>query len=86
MEHLGLLIWLTQLGISVVSPPVGFILLAVWLRNSFGWGDWIVWVGAVFGLVCAIQGLLDSLKAMDKYVKRNKKQDTPPPISFNEHE
>lgn len=86
MKDLGLLIWLTQLGISVAAPPVGFILLSVWLHNDCGWGEWVIWVGVVIGLLCGIQGLLDSLRTMDKYVKRNKKQDAPPPLCFNDHE
>ena len=37
MKELTLLTWLTQLGLSVAVPPVLFILLAVWLRDSQGW-------------------------------------------------
>ena len=35
MKELNLLVWLTQLGISVAGPLAGFILLAVWLRQRF---------------------------------------------------
>ena len=36
MKDLSLLVWLTQLGLSVAVPLAGFILLAVWLRSRFG--------------------------------------------------
>lgn len=84
MKELSLLVWLTQLGFSVAFPLAGFILLAVWLRNSLGWGDWVIWVGLVLGLSGAVNGLRHSLKAME-LLSRNEKDDTPPPVSFNEH-
>lgn len=79
-----MLIWLTQLGFSVAFPPVVFILLAVWLRNSRGWGNWILWVGVVLGIICAVDGLRVSLKAMEK-MSRHKEQQAPP-VSFNDHD
>ena len=84
MKDLSLLVWLTQLGLSVALPPAGFILLAVWLHNSCGWGDWVIWAGIGLGLICAIDGFRTSLKAMDR-ISRNPKEDNPPTISFNDH-
>ncbi len=43
-------VWLTQLGLSVLVPLAGFILLGAYLRNSRGWGDWVVLVGIALGL------------------------------------
>lgn len=85
MKNLNLLIWLTQLGISVAVPMVGFVLLAVWLRQRFDWGVWVIIAGVVVGLLCAVNGLRSSLKAMERLAK-DKKTDTPPPVSFNDHE
>lgn len=78
-----MLVWLTQLGISVALTPLGFILLAVWLRNSQGWGSWVIWAGIILGIICAIDGLRTSLKAMER-MDRDKKEQTPP-VSFNDH-
>ena len=50
MKDLSLLVWLTQLGLSVALPPVCFILLAVWLRDSCGWGGWVLWAGIGLGI------------------------------------
>ena len=85
MKNLNLLIWLTQLGISVAVPLGGFVAVAVWLRQRFDLGAWIVIAGVVIGVICAVNGLRDSLKAMERMAKDNK-EDIPPPVSFNDHE
>lgn len=66
MKDLGLLVWLTQLGLSVAVPLGGFVLLAVWLRQRFGWGPWVIVVGVVLGLYCAVDGLVKNLKALQQ--------------------
>lgn len=83
MKELSLLVWLTQLGLSVALPPAAFIFLAVWLNRSFGWGKWVIWVGIVLGFTCAIQGFRDSLKLLARLSDDKKKDD--PGVSFNEH-
>ena len=86
MKNVTLLVWLTQLGLSVALPPAGFIFLAVWLRDSCGWGGWVLWVGIVLGVVGAADGLGTSLKAMER-MSRDKKKDGPPQAaSFNDHD
>lgn len=85
MKDLNLLVWLTQLGFSVVFPMAGFLLLALWLRDQWGWGGWVVWAGIVLGLYSAIQGLRSSLKTMAAFAS-DKKEKEPPPVSFNDHD
>ena len=84
MKDLTLLAWLTQLGLTVISPLIGFLLLALWLYNSQGWGSWVIWVAVVLGVVCAIDGLRTSLKAMERLARKENKEE--PPVAFNEHE
>ena len=84
MKNISLLVWLSQLGLSVTVPLAGFILLGVWLHKSCQWGVWTIIVGAIIGVACAIDGLRQSLKAMDRLAK-NEKQEKPP-VSFNEHD
>ena len=84
MKDMNLLIWITQLGVSVAVPLGGFILLAVWLRNRFDWGNWVVIVGLVLGIVCAAEGLWSSLRAMKRMARKEKEEE--PPVSFNDHE
>ena len=83
MKDLTLIVWLTQLGLSVSVPLAGFVLLGVWLNNSWGWGSWVIYVGVGLGLICAIDGLRNSLKAMARLSKN--KEEEPPPVSFNDH-
>ena len=84
MKDVNLLVWLSQLGISVAFPLAGFVLLGVWLHQQFQWGIWVVFVGIALGLIGAIQGLRSSLKAMEQMTK-NKKEEIPP-LTFNEHD
>ena len=84
MKDLSLLVWLTQLGLSFALPLAGFLILAVWLNKSCGWGTWVVWAGLVLGLISAVSSFRSSLKAMEIMANGRKKQD-PPPVSFNEH-
>lgn len=85
MKDLTLLVWLTQLGLSVALPPVGFILLAVWLRDSFGWGSWVIWAGIVLGVICAAEGLRTSLKAMSR-ISKGKQEQEAPVVCFHDHD
>ena len=85
MKDLKLLIWLTQLGISVAAPLGGFIWLGIWLRQRFSLGVWVVLLTIFIGIVCAIDGMRVSLKAMERMGNHPKNQD-PPPVSFNDHE
>ena len=84
MKELPMLIWLTQLGLSVAVPLGGLIWLSVWLRNHWGWGNWVVIVGVILGVAFAIDGLRTSLKAMNKMAKGQKKD--PPEVPFHDHD
>lgn len=85
MKDLSLLVWLTQLGLSVAMPLGGFILLAVWLHNSCGWGAWVLWVGIALGIIIAINGLRGALKTLSSLTKR-KQDPEPPAVAFNNHD
>ena len=85
MKNVNLLIWLTQLGISVAAPLGGFIWLGVWLRQRFALGVWVVLLCIFLGIVGAVDGMRVSMRAMERMAK-DKKEDEPPPVSFNDHE
>lgn len=84
MKNLSLLVWLTQLGLSVALPLIGFVWLGIWLKNSCGWGLWALLVCVLLGLVLAVDGLRSSLKLMDRMVKDETRE--LPGMSFNDHE
>lgn len=82
-----MLVWITQLGISVAAPLAGFSLLGLWLRNRFSLGVWVMLACIFLGLICSVQGLRNSLQILEKMDQKNaKKALTPPPVSFNDHE
>ena len=79
------LVWLTQFGLSVVLPPVLFLLGAVWLRKQSGPAGWGFLVGFALGRVAASGSLRRSLMAIERQGRAPKKKQEPPPISFNQH-
>ena len=85
MKELTLLTWLTQLGMSVALPLIGFPVLGLWLQNQFGWGRWVFWVALCLGLYTAFDGLRSSLKSMER-LSRKEKKDKPTAVSFSEHD
>ena len=85
MKDLNLLVFMTQLGLSVAVPFALFIFLALWLQNRFGWGPWVLWVGIFLGLVSAVDGFRSSLKTMKAMTERDS-EDQDPPTAFNDHE
>lgn len=86
MKELRLLVWITQLGLSVAFPLAGFLLLAMWLQQRFSLGSWVLLLGLLFGLVGAVDGFRSSMKAMKIMAGEPKKDDGPPPVSFNDHQ
>jgi len=87
MKGLNMLVWLTQLGMSVAMPLGGFTLLGLWLRERFDLGVWVILAGCAVGFISAMDGLRYSLKAMEQMDKAvNKDHKEPPPVSFNDHE
>lgn len=86
MKNINMLIWLTQLGLSVAIPLAGFTLLAVWLRQRFDLGVWVLFVGVAVGLISAVDNFRVSLKAMEHMTRNKPKDEQPPPVSFNDHQ
>lgn len=85
MKDLSLLVWLTQLGLSVVSPMIVFLFLALWLQKQYALGAWVFWVGVALGSLCAISGFRQCLQLMEQITRRKDKQQPKPPVGFNDH-
>lgn len=84
MKDFSLLVFITQLGLSVVLPLAGFTLIGVWLRERFSLGVWVVIAGLLLGIFCAAEGFRNSLRAMERLSKDKKEEK--PPLSFNDHD
>lgn len=74
MKNLSLLVWFTQLGISVAVPLGGCIWLSVWLHQRFQLGIWIIILGSAVGLYGAINGLRTSIKTMEQMADQKKQE------------
>ena len=86
MKNLHLLVWLTQLGLSIAAPLVGFVWLAVWLRERYGLGLWVVLLGIGLGIYGAIDGLRIPLRTLEKLSRKDQKEEDDPTLNFNDHE
>lgn len=76
------LVWLTQLGMSVISPLLVFSLGSVWLQNHFSLGKWVPIVGILLGLSGSISAGVSFVRHAKNLDVSKKEQ---PPVSFNEH-
>lgn len=85
MKNLKLIIWITQIGMTIVVPLVGFIILGAWLHKGCGWGAWAVWAGILLGIHSAIGGIRDFIRTLKRMAK-DEQGDTPPPVCFNDHD
>ena len=85
LKELSMLVWLTQLGLSVAFPLAGFVFGAVWLRQTFDLGIWVLFAGIFLGMYCAIRGFIDSMKILNQMHNKKKKKDAPS-VFFNDHD
>lgn len=86
MKGMNMLIWLTQLGISVIAPMGVFAWLGFWLRSKFELGVWVVLLFCALGFLCAGSSFRQSLRMMEQMDKHSTRKQEPPPVSFNNHE
>ena len=91
MKEVTLLTWLTQLGLSVAFPLAGCIWLAVWLRDRYALGKWVLIVGIVLGAYLAVHNGIQSLKALSKLqanwrAQAEAKKKPTKAVYFNDHD
>lgn len=72
------LVYFTQVGVTLVMPPVLFAFLSLWLRDKFGWGNGVVIGGILLGVAVAVCGLRDFLRMTEKKARKSEhKEDKP---------
>lgn len=79
------LVWLTQLGFSIVSPLLLCLLGSLWLRDHLALGGWIVVLGVLLGLGGAFSAGVAFARHAKFLADPTPKKDKPP-VSFNEHD
>jgi len=85
MREFNMIVWITQLGLSVALPLAGFSYLGYWLMDRYEMGVWVLICGFALGLICAVEGLLSSLKIMEQQGQKSDTADKPG-VSYNDHE
>ncbi len=60
------LVYFTQLGLSIATPPVLCLLGAIWLQKRFAIEDWILLVAIILGFGAGISNFVQFLKRMQK--------------------
>lgn len=87
MKILSLLMWVGQLGFSMLFPLCFFLILANWLQARFGLGLWVTVVLGILGFLTSVSTTRSSIRSLLKEVRRCSGDDgkSPPPVSFNDH-
>lgn len=67
--------FLTQFGLSVITPLLLCIFLGVWLKNKFGLGDWIVFTAIIIGLISAFYSAASVFVYIFKEAKKSEKEE-----------
>ena len=84
MKILGLLLWVTQFGLSVLFPICLFLYAGFWLQTWFDLGLWVMAVCGAIGFMTSVSTakscLHSLLKARDEAGSQKR-----PPVSFNDH-
>ena len=89
MKHpwnfLSLLLWVTQLGLSLLFPLCFFLILAVRLHQRYELGTWIVLLLGLVGFLTSVSTARSCIRSLRKAAEKASDQQDPP-ASFNDHE
>lgn len=77
-RHMRAVAYLTQFGLNIVSPLILCILFALWLKNTFNIGSWIMFVAILLGIAAGVMSIVNFIKTVNKETggdKRDKKRE-----------
>ncbi|MBQ3110280.1 MAG: AtpZ/AtpI family protein [Clostridia bacterium] len=66
--HLRAINQITQFGLDMVTPIVLCTIAAVWAKNKFNIGNWIVIVAIILGIAASALNMLKFIKTVNKEV------------------
>ena len=66
--------FITQLGLSVATPPVVCVFVSLWAQKRWELGDWVVPVGLLVGIASGVSSFLSFLRTARR--KAENKEDT----------
>lgn len=85
MKFLSMLTWVTQFGFSIFFPPCAMLMLASWLQNKYGWGNWTFFVFGILGLLTAFSSARSGIRSLLKAAEENSPKRTDS-TAFNDHQ
>lgn len=65
---------ISQLAISLLVPIFLMIFVCTWLKNKFGFGDWIVLAGILFGVASGLNSMWSYLKRFLREGRQQQKE------------
>lgn len=68
---------LTQLGLSVVTPPILAVLGALWLQDRFGLGDWVLFVAILVGILSGVTSVFSFVRREARRDAKEQKSENP---------
>lgn len=81
------LIWVTQLGLSLMMPLLLFMGLCYWLTTAQGVGSWVYIPGLVLGIGAGCSSFWSFWKLVQsRNAQKEKQKEKKQVISFNQHD
>lgn len=59
------LTYFSQVGMTVIVPPILFCFGALWLERRFGLGNWVAIVAVLLGVAVGLWGLRDLVRVFE---------------------
>lgn len=75
---------LTQLGLSLIAPPVVCMLVCWWIISKTGAGSWVYIIGIVLGIGASFMTAYNFYRSFNRKHEKEM-EDKKPPVSFNDH-
>lgn len=66
----------TQFGISTITPMLLCIFAALWLKNRFALGDWVVLIGVFMGIGSGFLSMMKMIRQMSELSKKEDEDDS----------
>lgn len=60
--------WLTQFGLNMISPIILCVIIALWVKNKFNTGSWVVILAIVLGVCSSVLNMITFIKTVNKEI------------------
>ena len=67
---------ITQFGIGTITPMLLCIFAALWLKDRFALGDWVVLIGVIMGIGSGFLSMMKMIRQMSELSKKEDENDS----------